>query len=59
MCMLQWLANNKRSSQIAYGATNAIGAETFHGQHRGTGVGLQFTFNRIAAIVVSLLCSFF
>ena len=36
---------------------NAIGAETFHGQHRGTGVGLQYTCNRIAGIVVSLLCS--
>ena len=35
---------------------NAIGAETFHGQHRGTGAGLQFTFNRIAGILVSLLC---
>ena len=35
----------------------AIGPETFHGQHRGTGAGLQYTCNRIAGIVVSLLCS--
>ena len=35
----------------------AIGPETFHGQHRGTGAGLQSTFNRVAGIVVSLLCS--
>jgi hypothetical protein len=33
---------------------NAIGPETFHGQHRGTGAGLQYTCNRIAGIVVSL-----
>jgi hypothetical protein len=36
---------------------NAIGPETFHGQHRGTGAGLQYTCNRVAGIVVSLLCS--
>ena len=35
----------------------AIGPEMFHGQHRGTGVGLQNTFNRIAGIMISLLCS--
>jgi hypothetical protein len=35
----------------------ALGAETFQGQHRGTGSGLQATFNRLASIVVSLLCS--
>jgi hypothetical protein len=34
---------------------NAIGAETFHGQHRGTGAGLQFTCNRFATVVV---CAF-
>ena len=34
---------------------NALGAETFHGQHRGTGAGLQFTCNRFAAVVV---CAF-
>ena len=34
---------------------NAIGPETFHGQHRGTGAGLQYTCNRIAAIMVSRL----
>ena len=34
---------------------NVIGTETFHGQHRGTGAGLQYTCNRIAGIVVSLL----
>jgi len=32
---------------------NAIGPETFHGQHRGTGTGLQYTCNRIAGIMVS------
>jgi hypothetical protein len=32
---------------------NAIGPETFHGQHRGTGAGLQYTCNRIAGIMVS------
>ena len=37
---------------------NAIGTETFHGQHRGTGAGLQYTCNRIAGIVVSLLFTF-
>ena len=26
----------------------AIGPETFHGQHRGTGSGLQSAFNRVA-----------
>lgn len=31
---------------------NAIGPETFHGQHRGTGTGLQYTCNRIAGIIV-------
>ena len=31
----------------------AIGPETFQGQHRGTGAGLQYTCNRIAGIVVS------
>ena len=34
---------------------NAIGAETFPGQHRGTGAGIQFTCNRIAGIVVCSL----
>ena len=34
---------------------NAIGTETFHGQHRGTGAGLQYTCNRIAGIVVSFM----
>jgi hypothetical protein len=34
---------------------NAIGAETFQGQHRGTGAGLQYTFSRLAAIMV---CAF-
>ena len=37
---------------------NAIGTETFHGQHRGTGAGLQYTCNRIAGIVVSFLFTF-
>ena len=40
---------------------NAIGPETFHGQHRGTGAGLQYTCNRIAGIMVSsalLACVF-
>ena len=32
---------------------NAIGPETFHGQHRGTGTGLQYTCNRVAGVVVS------
>jgi hypothetical protein len=41
--------------QIGYGSMTAIGAETFHGQHRGTGAGLQFTCNRFAAILV---CAF-
>ena len=35
----------------------AIGPETFHGQHRGTGAGLQNTFNRVAGIMVSLFPS--
>ena len=40
---------------MAYGAVNAIGPETYHGQHRGTGAGLQAAANRIAGIMVSLL----
>jgi hypothetical protein len=39
--------------QIGYGSMSAIGPETFHGQHRGTGAGLQYTCDRIAAIMVS------
>jgi len=42
-------------SQMAYGSVNAIGPETYHGQHRGTGAGLQATANRLAGIIVSLL----
>ena len=61
--------------KIGYAAMNAIGPETFHGQHRGTGTGLQYTCNRVAGVVVSpffflffffsfffssfLLCAFF
>ena len=33
----------------------AIGAETFQGQHRGTGAGLQYTCSRLSAIIV---CAF-
>jgi len=43
-------------SQIGYATLNAIGPETFHGQHRGTGTALQATANRISVIIVSLLC---
>ena len=58
MRMLQSLANIRKTTQIGYAAMNAIGTETFHGQHRGTGAGLQYTCNRIAGIVVSLLFTF-
>jgi len=43
------------NTAIGYSAFGAIGAETFHGQHRGTGVGLQSTFNRIAGIVGAII----
>jgi len=36
---------------------NAIGPETYHGQHRGTGAGLQATANRIAGIMANITTS--
>ena len=42
-------------SQIGYASMNAIGPEIYHGQHRGTGTGLQALGNRLASIIVSLL----
>jgi len=40
---------------IAYGSVNAIGPETYHGQHRGTGAGLQATANRMAGIIGAII----
>ena len=42
-----------RIFQIGFSALTAIGPETYHGQHRGTGAGLQWTANRVAGIMVS------
>ena len=41
--------------QIGYASMNAIGPETYHGQHRGTGTSLQAIGSRLANIIVSLL----
>jgi len=53
--LLLWNIVYMFNAAIGYGAMNAIGAETFHGQHRGTGAGLQYTCNRIAGIVGAII----
>jgi len=53
--LLGWNILYQSIASIGYGAMVAIGPETFHGQHRGTGAGLQYTFNRLAGIVASII----
>ncbi|KIM38934.1 hypothetical protein M413DRAFT_29849 [Hebeloma cylindrosporum] len=53
--LLGWNIVYMFNASIGYGSMNAIGPETFHGQHRGTGTGLQYTCNRVAGIVGAII----